>query len=171
MTKAEGYSLWLMPTDDVYRQLSETISQLSSKYSAPYFEPHVTLLGELLESEEEMLSKTEQLAGLIKPFTIKLTHVDYLDQYFRCLFLRADETNDLINANNKAREVFNRGQDSTFMPHLSLMYGDFTPKIKQQIIGDVGRDFDISFEVGNIRFCLTDGEPKDWYRVQEFALK
>jgi hypothetical protein len=55
MVKAKGYSLWLMPIGDIYRRLSETISQLSSEYGTPNFQPHITLLGELSEDEEYII--------------------------------------------------------------------------------------------------------------------
>jgi len=171
MTKAKGYSIWLIPTDNIYKKLHQIVLQLSKKYSTPSFEPHITLLDGFLGSKEEILSNTEQLTHLIRPFTIRLTHADYLDQYFRCLFLRAEKTIELMNANDKAREIFNRKQDPKFMPHLSLMYGDFTPETKEQIIETIDREFNISFNVRSIHLFSTDGKPKDWYRVGEFSLK
>ncbi|GAI00820.1 unnamed protein product, partial [marine sediment metagenome] len=33
MTIAKGYSIWLIPTGEVYRKLAEIIFQLSKKYS------------------------------------------------------------------------------------------------------------------------------------------
>ncbi|MBI2543161.1 MAG: 2'-5' RNA ligase family protein [Candidatus Aenigmarchaeota archaeon] len=171
MSMAKGYSIWMMPTGDVYRKLSGIISELSSKYSAPKFEPHVTLLGELLESEDVVLSKTEQLSKTIKPFSIKLALVDYLDQYFRCLFLRAEETNYLTDANNNARELFNRQQDPKFMPHLSLMYGDFPTRLKDEIIRQLGKEFNVIFDVKSIHLVSTNNETKEWHRVKEFVLE
>jgi 2'-5' RNA ligase len=120
---------------------------------------------------KSILSKTEQLAGLLTPFVATLTHADYLDQYFRCLFIRAEETEDLINANNRASEIFSRQHDSRFMPHLSLMYGDFTSEIKQQIIGTIGKNFNMRFDVTSVHLFSTNGEPKEWHRVKEFQFK
>ncbi len=171
MTRSNGYSLWLIPSNDVYRRLTETISQLSRKYSTPKFEPHITLIGEVDDIEEELVSKTGQLASISNPFTVKLTYVDYLDQYFRCIFLRVEETDDLMMANNKARETFGRQQDPKFMPHLSLMYGNFSSELKQQVIVEIGRNFNLSFDINSVHLFSTDGEPKDWYRVREFSFK
>ena len=169
--RAEGYSIWLIPSGDVYQKLAEIISQLSDKYSAPNFEPHVTLIGDLLGAKEEIISKTTKLAGSLKPFEIKLKRVDYLDEYFKCLFVRAEKTKELIQANNLAKEIFNRKFDPEFMPHLSLLYGDFIPEIKEKILGDLGREFNIDFEVKSIHLFSTTGEVKDWHRIKEFPLK
>jgi len=73
---AKGYALWLMPSGDSYEILAQTILRLSRQYSTPFFEPHVTLLGGLLEPEEAVLSKTRQLAALVRPFGISLGSLD-----------------------------------------------------------------------------------------------
>ena len=172
MTKAKGYSLWLMPTGDVYRRLSGVILKLSEKHSTPRFEPHITLLPEIGGlSEDAIVEKTLQLSRIVSPFEIRLTHVNYLDQYFRCVFLRAEETTELKNANYKAQEIFGRLQDLKFMPHLSLMYGNLTPETKEQIIETIGREFNVIFNVANIHLFSTEGEPKDWHIIKEFELK
>ena len=38
------YSIWLMPSGDVYVLLARVIADLGRTYNAPLFEPHVTLL-------------------------------------------------------------------------------------------------------------------------------
>lgn len=170
MTMAKRYSLWMMPSGDIYNRLAKTISQLNREYSTPNFEPHVTLIGRVVGSEEYILPKTSQLATLIRPYEIRLTAVDYLDEYFRCLFIRVEETEHVMDANLKARGIFNRQQDPKYMPHLSLMYGNFTPRIKEKIIAGIGREFNMKFEARSIHIFSTNGEPKDWYRVKELPL-
>lgn len=59
--KAKGYSLWLMPTGEAYGKFSNLIKRLAKEYNAPVFEPHVTLIGDLMGSENGVLKKVEQL--------------------------------------------------------------------------------------------------------------
>jgi len=169
--KAKGYSIWLMPTGRVYYQLSELISQLSKKYSTPNFEPHVTLLGNLIGPGEDLISKTLKLVEQLKSFEIKLKKADYFDEYFKCLFIRAGKSKEVIKANNIAREIFNLNLDPEYMPHLSLMYGNLNPETKEEILADSGKEFDISFEVKSIHLFSTTDAVKDWYRVKELFLK
>ncbi|MBU2577814.1 2'-5' RNA ligase family protein [Patescibacteria group bacterium] len=172
MTKAEGYSIWLIPSGDVYQELAKIISQLSEKYSTPNFEPHVTLIGagELVGTEEEMLSKTSKLTDLLRPFKIKLIKADYFDEYFRCVFIRAEKTKEITEVNNIARATFNLKLDPEYMPHFSLMYGDINPETKEKILADLGKEFDISFEVNSLHLFSTTGEVNDWHKVKEFPL-
>jgi 2'-5' RNA ligase len=160
-----------MPSGSLKDELSALITQLSRTHAAPLFPPHMTLLGELEGGERELVAKTRQLAGQLSPFTVHLTTVDFLDQYFRCLFLRGEETPALVEANRQARLLFQREQDPPFMPHLSLLYGDFDAAFKQKIIAAIGREFDRSFTAGELHLYSTTGETKDWRRVGTFALQ
>ncbi len=134
MSTITYHSIWLMPSGKINDELSRLISQLSQQYAAPVFPPHVTLLGELTGAEKELAAQTRQLAAGLQPFQVNLTVVDVLDAYFRCLFLRAEETPALLAANRQARQLFKREQDPKFMPHLSLLYGDFDRATKDRII-------------------------------------
>lgn len=165
MTIARGYSLWLMPSD---MHIKNLISQLSEKNASPFFEPHVTLLGEVAGGEDDILSKTLKLSSEINAFRIELGKVEYLAEYFRCLFSRAKETKELIRANQSARQIFNREKDHRFMPHLSLMYGNFSATIKQKIISEIGKNINTIFEAKSINLFHTEGAPKDWHKVKEF---
>lgn len=169
--KAKGYSLDLAPSGEVRKKLAKIISSLAKKYRGPIFKPHVTLIGEIELDEKQMFSATEKLAKSLRPFKIILGAVDGEDEYFRCLFVCAQKTRGLVEANNKAREVFKRKRDPKYMPHLSLFYGKLPQKTKEEITAKLGRKFDVTFEAKSIRLFLTEGEPKDWRKLKEFHLK
>ncbi len=160
-----------MPSGDVYDRLASLISQLSEERSAPSFQPHVTLIGGLMGPEEDIVSKTLQLVSVVRPLMIRLTRAEYLDEYFRCLFVRMEETEEVKGANLRAREIFGRQLDPQYMPHLSLMYGRFLPSDKQGIIATLGQSLALSFVASCIHLFSTDGDPKDWCRVREYALR
>jgi 2'-5' RNA ligase len=170
------YSLWLTPSGGIYKRLVNLISDLSEKYSAPNFKPHISLLGPLVGTEKELIAKASQLAAAVKPYEIKFTKLDYLDEYFRCLFVRAEETEAVMSANTKAREIFsgnitNINLGVRYMPHLSLLYGNFFSQIKQNIIEEIGKEFNASFKVESICLFLTDlNEINNWHKVAEFPL-
>jgi 2'-5' RNA ligase len=147
------------------------ISRLSRQYATPVFPPHITLIGNLVGSEKELSSQAQQLATRVRAFEITLTTIGYLDEYFRCLFIQAAETAALVEADRTARTTFHREQDAKFMPHLSLMYGDLNAETKRRIVVSIRGEFDIAFPVRSIHLFSTNGEPKHWYRVQEFELQ
>ncbi len=171
MLKTKEYTLWLMPSGEIYDRLNSLISQLGRKYETPVFEPHITFLGGVLGTEADIVSKTNQLASVLHPYRVELGQVEYLAEYFRCLFVKVKETDEVMNANLEARKIFDRQNGTKYMPHLSLMYGDFPSRIKEEIIEEIGKEISVSFDVSLVHLFSTNGEPKDWYRVKELSLK
>lgn len=160
-----------MPTGEVYLALANLISYLSKEYSSPRFDPHVTLLGELTGSYEEIESRTSKLSVNLRPYAIKLARVEYLDEYFRSLFIRVEETEDVIEANLRAREIFDRQRDPKYMPHLSILYGDFPSATKDKVIGKIGREFSLCFEVNSLHLVDTGARPENWCTAREFPFR
>jgi 2'-5' RNA ligase len=169
MRTRTSFSLWLMPTGEVYLALANLISDLSKKYSSPRFAPHVTLLGELNGSHEEIESRASRLSVNLRPHVIKLSKVEYLDEYFRSLFVRVEETEEVLQANLRARDIFSRRNDAKYFPHLSIMYGNFPSATKDEIIRKIGREFTLEFEVSSLHLVDTSSRPEDWFTAREFA--
>jgi 2'-5' RNA ligase len=164
------HSIWLMPTGKAQQELENIIRRLSAEYSTPLFPPHVTLIGELHGSQEEHLSKARQLAQLLEPYELRLSLVDCLDQYHRALFVHIEETPAVIRANRLARQVFGLEGDFKYMPHLSLLYGDFPPEVKEAMIAKTGKQLTQRFLADRIYLHSTLGDTKEWYALGEFAL-
>jgi len=169
--KSPHYSLWLMPTGEVRRRLAETILDLSREYATPVFEPHVTLAGDIVGPAREVASKMKDLARRIPPFTVRLTVVDGLDEYFRCLFVRLATTHPIMLANQAAREVFALTKQPVFMPHLSLLYGNLPRSVKKGIIASLSRQFELEFKVNSLHLYLIKSEPATWRRVASCGLE
>ena len=168
--KAKGYSLWLMPSGGAYNKLAALIKTLVEKYRSPLFEPHITLLGEIVLTEEDVIRRSQQLASGQKPFSTTLQTVDYQDFYFRALFVKAEKTKPLLALHNRAKKIFEMQETPSYIPHLSLLYGNFANPVKDQIIRDIGKKQKMEFRVGAIHLFKTDGEVKVWHEVKEFPL-
>ena len=168
--KPSHYSLWLMPTGETRERLAGTILDLSRQYATPAFEPHVTLAGGIVGQARDVTSRMKDLARRIPPFTIRLTAVDGLDEYFRCLFVRVATTLPIMTANKAAREVFRLEEKRAFMPHVSLLYGSLPSSLKEKIIASLARQFELEFKVGSLHLYRIRSEPEAWRRVARFGL-
>ena len=168
--KGEGYAIFLIPSSEVYSKLSGIISSLGKKYSTPIFEPHVTVLATIQGKEKEIIEKTSRFAGLLKPCTVRLTTVDYFDEYWRCLFIRVEKTKPVIHSMEKASGIFGFRFYPEFLPHLSLMYGNFPKGTKEKIISEIGRAFNLAFEARSLHLVDCSGEPEEFRRVREFPI-
>jgi 2'-5' RNA ligase len=172
MAEINQYTLWVVPPGEVYEKLAALILQLSRRYNAPKFEPHLTLLGDIEATEEGMLEKSQQLAESLNPFRVHLAKVGQLDDFFRCVFLRAEETPALMAANAEVRKMFGRQADPGFMPHVSLLYGHYPAEIKEKAIAQIGGGFDIEFDVNSIHLVYSSANIpiNDWNVIKEFPL-
>jgi len=167
------YALWLVPGGGTYNSLSALITKLSKSHGAPVFEPHLTLLsGITSQDEDELLRLTHLLASRVGPFEVKLSETRYMDEYYRCLFLRAEPTDGLIRANIEAKLVMaGLIEQQEFYPHLSLLYGEFFPVVKEAIINDIGNNMDIVFTADKVKLVRVTGGPSDWKALGEFRFQ
>ena len=172
MGELKDHALWIIPEGETYRELKRLIESLSRKYSTPPFEPHITVLGRVLGSDSELFSKSSQVGSLIRPFHVALKTVDYLDEYFRCLFIRAGKSREIIDLHTTAKRMFTIQDTKSYMPHVSLIYGSLPADVKKKIISDIGNDFPDAVEVRSIHLisASVDTDPRDWYSVREFPL-
>lgn len=166
----ERYSLWFMPTGDVSDRLSGIVHRLSARYGAPEFSPHVTLLGGLVGPLQELLRKSACVSAALRPFVIRLEKTDFLDEYFRCLFVHVALAEPLRKAHHAAHQAFGLRCEPVFMPHLSLLYGDFPQSLKEEAIAQMGSRLDVQFKVRSLHLYRTHREPRHWRRVASFAI-
>jgi 2'-5' RNA ligase len=129
------------------------------------FAPHVTLLGHLEGSEGEHQRRTEQLARELRPFPIVLADASHGETYFQCVFLRVQESPALTNAYTRAGRLFG-APERTYMPHLSLVYGDYPAVRKQAIVARLRPELRTSFEASSVYLIKAESEdPKDWHEI------
>ena len=162
------HHLWVKPTGAVRDTLVQTIQELAHGLGGPVFEPHVTLLGGLSGTEQEHTQRSEIVTQQLRPFKITLRAPAYRSEYFQCLFIHAEHTTSLMNANVLARRIFQKPNE-TYMPHLSLVYGSCPESRKRAIIRNLSADVRASFEVTAL--CLIRAEsndPKDWHEIANY---
>ena len=164
------YSLWLMPEGKVRDRLTLTLHNLSVRHEAPEFPPHVTLLGSCMGERDEMMRRSSLVAGALKPFTVRLGKLDFRDEYFRCLYLHAGPAEPLRNAHQAACRIFCRSPEPDFMPHLSLLYGNYPVNLKENVMAELGLRLNVQFKVRNLHLFQTHGEVENWREVAQFPI-
>ena len=167
MPENDSYALWIVPEGAAYNLTDGYITRLSQTYNLPKFEPHVTLLGGIRAPDTSAL---RTLTRGLPPFRIRLAHQpQYLDEYFRCLFLKAHETPALMETFAQASRLFGY-QSKPYFPHLSLAYGDLPVKNKREMIDELGDIPEIEFEVRQLSLvqASTKMPISSWKVVERF---
>jgi len=163
----ENYSLWFMPTGKIYHKYKNIIKDLAKKYNSPTFEPHVTLIGNI--KDKDVFEKTSLLSKKIKPITIKIIKASYMFDYYRCVLALAEPNKEIMEAAKTARELFTDYNKREYIPHLSLLYGNFSEEIKQKIVNELG-DLSVEFKVNKIHLVTSGDIPEKWSVVKEYKL-
>jgi 2'-5' RNA ligase len=160
-----SYHLWVKPTGAAYALVARTIRDLADELGTPSFEPHVTLLGSLDGTEREHRQRTETLCRLLRPVPFVLTEPGYLDEYFRCVFMLVDQTQEVRWYRASALHAFDR-PDEPFMPHVSLVYGSLTESRKQEIVARLPPELRTTFLATSLALVRADSPaPHDWHEI------
>jgi 2'-5' RNA ligase len=159
----KDYSLWIVPDGAFFELWRLVISDLSRRFGTPTFDPHVTLLSGIRASETGAKEKTEALASRLMPYAFEIESIGYEDYYFRSLYWKMRQTEKVMQANRLAQEVF--AKNETYMPHLSMLYGDIPPDTKKEIIEQLPEPSEKSFTAASVSLYEIHPEIKDWRRV------
>jgi 2'-5' RNA ligase len=160
-----SYYLWFKPSGMAYDVLARIIGELAKELNSPVFEPHVTLIGNLEGSEEQLTHQSEQFARQLEPFTIVLTEPSYRDEHFQCIFMLVEQTGPIMNAYALARAFFHK-PNQAFVPHLSLAYGSYPDSRKKSIISKLPPDVRACFGATTLYLIRSDTpDPKDWHQI------
>ncbi|MBI3334493.1 2'-5' RNA ligase family protein [Candidatus Pacearchaeota archaeon] len=168
--RARGHSLWIMPSGETYEELDKTIERVSAQYNSPKFKPHVTLLGEIILSEEKVLKRTHEIATHLTPFPLHLDEFCFEDSYFQCLFIKVRQSEAVMHAHTIAREVFQVQSEAHYVPHLSLLYGTIPLETKQATIASLPILKHNYFYARSIHVLNAEGSVQDWRIVGEIPL-
>lgn len=129
------FSIWLLPAKEDSNFLGEIIKNLSRKYSAPTFIPHLTIYGGGLKLDLERAKKivTKSVEG-IKPFIIEINKINRSDNFWKTVFIeiKMNKYLEMIYQNLKRELIIYN--DYELEPHLSLIYKKLPLVEKNKII-------------------------------------
>ena len=170
-----AYSLWFEPPfdDDDESSLSSRAKKFIAEENAKNdvaFEPHVTLLGPIYHDsadESELVAKTARMVREIQRegHTNKRRRFGEIrfpkgaqigTTYFQCVYLEAEVTMNLIRAREKAIETFDVRDARRYVPHMSLVYGDYSRSERVRLTTKADEVFRKAFSLFN-----TDEENED----------
>ena len=132
-----GYSIWLEFDEKSTATLKEDISDLASTYGSPRFHPHMTLIGDIDRSFDQVAGLTEKFAECSYPSTLEVQHVRVTNNYFMALFLVMDIPAKLARI---WRSFACLANSDTYMlddPHVSLAYGNINPKAGEEMVSQL----------------------------------
>lgn len=149
------------------------IRSLAAEYGGPLFDPHITLLAQIPDAaEQSLVEKARELVQSAKPFQITLADADAdtRDLYFQSLFIHIAPSEELTRLRAESSRIFGMTDTVPYMPHLSLLYGDYPEERRRKTIDQMRPYAGESFIADRIFLYRTDGTPQDWENIGEFRM-
>lgn len=123
-----------MPADPAKTAFSAVIAELSQRFDAPIFEPHITIFGTVHGASlqpEDWLELTRAAVAGIEPFTVRAVGIGHSDDRFKCVYVELDESRELREIHDRLRSRL--PDEYVLKPHLSLIYKALPTPVRQQL--------------------------------------
>jgi 2'-5' RNA ligase len=119
------HSTWLMPAASDEAALQSVVDTLSEQFGTPRFQAHLTLTDGVERSVAELSEILRQAAQGIRSFPAAIENIGTSDLYFRSFYARFAASGPMAELHGKAVALLAPGPEaaSSFMPHISLLYG------------------------------------------------
>jgi 2'-5' RNA ligase len=163
-------TLWLIPDGEARQQLQQLITDLSNRHGTPAFEPHITLLSGIMGDEAAVVAQSAEFAANTAPIVAAIRNVEYLEEFFRCLFFSTDQSASLLEARRQAETLFEHTNIQPFIPHVSFLYGSMPVFEKEAISEQLRHKFLMSLRMPTLRLVRTQRTPEYWETIAEFEL-
>ncbi len=165
------YSVWIVPPEPVFSKFSKLIDSLAMEVGTNRFVPHVTLVGGIRLKSAAVLGLVRSLSKELRPYVVSLEQVDYSDEFFRSLFVRVECTPDVKHAYDRASGALATARPGRYEPHLSLMYGRVSSRVKMGLIERIGSPMNDSFLAESACVYETDpGNVAGWHQLEQVPL-
>lgn len=170
--KTIGYHLFVEPSGPLADELKAAIDGLAEAHGGPKFDPHVTVTARIPDGNDNLvIAKTRELVAGCKPFSLTLGELGSENAYFRALYIKVEPSEALEALHARADEIFSLTSASPYLPHLSLLYGNFPQSKKDEIILSLLHPQGESFLVDRIHLYRTEGGTESWQKMQEFIFQ
>lgn len=134
-------SLWIVPPSPLRETLREIVTRFARIAGMPPFEPHVTLLGDLVGSPPEILRDARGIAAA-GAFEVQCDGIGTGPTFFRSVFLRVHRSEGILEARGAAGRLLGgraARPEEPFDPHLSLAYGALEEEVRGAVLDEVER--------------------------------
>jgi len=129
----KNISFWLVPADEDAIALQKIVNEICFKYKTPVFVPHLTIWGGINMEEQKAIEIANNIAKELKQFLVEINKIDITPNFLKSVFLQIKNNNDLQLIYNNFRQQLSPS-DYILNPHVSLVYGNLSDKIKKEII-------------------------------------
>ncbi|MBI5355989.1 hypothetical protein HZB78_00045 [Candidatus Collierbacteria bacterium] len=157
------YSIWIIPPEPIFSQLSKIINELSLKYNCPVFKPHLTILGNMDHELSEIKQVVEKIVSDLDDLNLSFGPVSFSTTYFQSVLIRVNSTAKLMQLHFDIKKLL-KNENIVYMPHISLMYGNHDMETREKIASGLSLNLS-SFTAKQVVIIPEKPKPVDWKPV------
>jgi 2'-5' RNA ligase len=165
---------WLIPTEPARSYFQNIVNDLAKRYTAPKFEPHVTVhVGtDCTETVDEVLSKAGRSS---KKIALQVLNVSSSSEFIKTLFVHFTRSTQLQQLNQSIRIAAQDSSDYQLCPHLSLLYKQMSIQDRRLLTHSIEVPFsEVTFDSLKAVRCVSPtrsrGDVEGWRVVAEKPL-
>lgn len=136
MTDSRNLVIWLCSSNDEYYQ--DWIRNLAEKANAPVFSPHITLMGSI--HTDDVISYRNAIFPIvnnIRKINIDFKEIQMEEIIWRAMYFLVEPKGELTKIHHKLVNALHKigaKKESHYLPHLSLLYAEFSKEEKQNLL-------------------------------------
>lgn len=121
-TKEFLFSLWLVPSKPGYDFINGQILKLAQQYSAPTYEPHMTLFCGATDDIERTKKEFREIFSQVRALTLQPEKIEHTSFFYKTLFIKFIATNEIKSLNESVHQQLDSSSDYKLYPHASMLY-------------------------------------------------
>ena len=136
-------AFWLSPAAGARELFLGLIKELAQRYTAPVFEPHVTLCGgDLPEARAHEILRN---LCIREPIELEITGIEHSEKYTKTLFVQFRTCQQIEALSAEIEKA--AGSEHKLNPHLSLLYKEMPKAEKAEAARAISLPFErVTFE-------------------------
>ena len=158
---------WAMPEKEDAAYLQTMNNNLSSRYDAVPFDPHLTIFGDQLIERSKAVRVLDEIVKGILPFDIKVDQINQSELFWKTVCIELKPNKNLTLLNKRLSEQFPH-KDYTFLPHMSLLYQSLSKKTKKNIISRLC--IKNTFRISTVAVIAAGQKKEDLYDIASWKI-
>jgi len=119
--------------------LTKIQDRVQNKLIGPKFKIHLTLAGPFQNIDNSSVEGIKKYCNQNSPLVVNTHCYGYKEKFFQSLFISIDKSKELEDLRKEMFKINCQNQTEKFFPHISLLYGNFQKKIKENLISSLPR--------------------------------
>ncbi|GAB4827129.1 hypothetical protein Ancab_034017 [Ancistrocladus abbreviatus] len=178
MAEKQEYSIWALPPEDVLDRVKKLMAPLQAEFGGPEFEPHITFIGAIWLTEEEVHRKFKAACEGIKPINVTSEALTYGPSFWTTLYIKLNFSHELRETVEHFWKHFEWKPSFAYNPHLGFLYHETLPEEGRKKAQQRALELDagiatLSFPITRVVLYKTDATDlttKSWKRLVEVDL-